>query len=108
MDNRRDQKHQIVSDMVMIYCDGHHKHTLSPCPKCQEVLDYSKFRTSKCPYIKKTLFCSNCPTPCYKPDMKEEMRVIMKYSGPRYFFKHPILVLKHGYTDIKSRKGVKS
>ena len=103
---RRDEKHDIAYQMIEVYCHGNkHTHERNKlCEACQELADYSQFRTSKCPYIEKTLFCSNCPTPCYKSDMKERMRVAMKYGGPRFFFKHPILVLKHIRYDFKTRK----
>lgn len=102
---RREKKHMISAKMIETYCRGN-KHTSKDdpvCDKCQQVMDYSQFRTSKCPYIKKTLFCVNCPTPCYKPDMKEEMRKVMKYAGPRFLFKHPIYFIHHVYTDYTGR-----
>lgn len=103
---RRDKKHDIAEQMIITYCKGN-KHDYGEdglCNDCRELRDYSLQRTTRCPHVEKTLFCSNCPTPCYKPDMKERMRVAMKYAGPRFFFKHPILVTKHIRYDYKTRK----
>ncbi len=101
---RREKKHMISSKMIHMYCHAHHNtDKQSLCDHCQAISDYSEFRTSKCPYIAKTLYCINCPTPCYKPDMKKEMAVIMKYAGPRFLFKHPIYFIDHVITDFKTR-----
>lgn len=40
-------------------------------------------------------FCSNCKVHCYRPEMREKIRVVMRYSGPRMLFCHPILALRH-------------
>lgn len=109
---RRQKKHDIVVQMVDIYCSGN-KHKLDEngkCADCDLLLRYSKSRTDRCPYINETLFCSNCPTPCYRPDMKERMRDLMKYAGPRLFFKRPFTVIWHMiydyFTRIKKRKAI--
>ena len=40
-------------------------------------------------------FCSNCPIHCYKPEMRQQMRAVMQYAGPRMLLSNPILVLRH-------------
>ena len=40
-------------------------------------------------------FCSNCKVHCYKPDMREQIRRVMRYSGPRMIKTHPILAIRH-------------
>lgn len=103
---RRERKHEIAEKMIMTYCHGqnHERNHEDLCDDCRELRDYSLARTERCPHVSKTLFCVNCPTPCYKPDMKERMRLMMKYSGPRFFFRHPIIVLDHVLYDFKTRK----
>lgn len=105
-EDRRTKKDDIAKSMIHIYCRGNHKNsgTNQLCDECNQLLEYSSFRSSKCPHIERTLYCSNCPTPCYKPDMKEQMRVVMKYAGPRFLFKHPIQFTKHVIYDYKTRK----
>ncbi len=41
------------------------------------------------------MFCSKCPIHCYKPKMREHIREVMRYSGPRMIFYHPIIAIKH-------------
>ena len=39
--------------------------------------------------------CANCPAHCYKPEMREKIRKVMRYAGPRMIYRHPILALLH-------------
>jgi hypothetical protein len=46
-------------------------------------------------------FCSNCNVHCYKPEMREKIREVMRFSDPRMIFYHPIMAIRH---LIESRK----
>ena len=46
-------------------------------------------------------FCSKCKVHCYKPDMQKKIKEVMRFSGPRMLFYHPVLALRH---FIESRK----
>ena len=49
---------------------------------------------------------NNCPIHCYKPDRREQVKSVMKYSGPRMIFKHPIFAIRHiidGYKKAPPR-----
>ena len=61
----------------------------------QELLDYAYFRLDKCPFKDNKKFCSKCKVHCYKPEMRQQIKNVMRYSGPRMLFKHPILLFKH-------------
>ncbi|MCK5403451.1 nitrous oxide-stimulated promoter family protein, partial [Candidatus Bathyarchaeota archaeon] len=39
--------------------------------------------------------CFKCKIHCYEPSMRRKIRNVMKYSGPRMFFKQPSLALHH-------------
>ena len=32
---------------------------------------------------------------CYKPDMRQKVRQVMRYAGPRMMLRHPILAVRH-------------
>ena len=49
-------------------------------------------------------FCSACKIHCYRNDMAEKIRKVMRYSGPRIIFHHPILATTHVYTTIKQKR----
>src|SRR5450756_91333 len=52
------------------------------CAECAELLTYAEQRRANCPKDPKP-FCSYCDTHCYKPAMREQMRDVMRYAGPR-------------------------
>ena len=41
------------------------------CPACQELSDYARLRSQKCPFMEEKTFCANCKVHCYKPEMRE-------------------------------------
>ncbi len=65
------------------------------CADCQELMDYATKRLEKCPYQEDKSTCANCPIHCYTDTMRERMRVVMRYSGPRMISRHPYLAVRH-------------
>ena len=39
--------------------------------------------------------CDACENHCYKPEMRERIRQVMRYSGPRMITKHPVAAIRH-------------
>jgi hypothetical protein len=52
-------------------------------------------------------FCSNCKVHCYKPEMREKIREIMRFSGPRMIFYHPIMAIRHLIESKKEKQKMK-
>ena len=46
-------------------------------------------------YVKAKPTCRLCPIHCYKREMKERMRQVMRYAGPRMLLYHPLIALRH-------------
>ncbi|MGR5381923.1 nitrous oxide-stimulated promoter family protein [Vibrio harveyi] len=84
-----------VKAMVEVYCKDHHGTKGELCGECRELLEYAEVRLDRCPYGEDKPTCNKCPTHCYKPEPKEQMRLVMRYSGPRMLLKHPILAIRH-------------
>ena len=95
INTKRKREKYVVSQMIEIYCHGKHGVKKGLCPQCQALSDYASLRTDKCPFMETKTFCSNCKVHCYKPEMKEQIRAVMRYSGPRILFYHPVLAVKH-------------
>lgn len=92
---------EVVRDMIALYCRNNHG-TKQLCDKCRELAEYADQRTLKCPFMAEKSFCSQCKVHCYKPEMRERIRFVMRYSGPRMIFHHPIAALRHlYYTQIE-------
>ncbi len=39
--------------------------------------------------------CHKCPVHCYSQDMREKIREVMRFSGPRMMFYHPLEALRY-------------
>ena len=39
--------------------------------------------------------CANCVVRCYRADMREQIRVVMRWAGPRMMLRHPIMGIAH-------------
>lgn len=84
---------QTIEAMIRIYCRNHHKQDL--CNECGTVLTYAYARIEKCLFGPEKPACNKCTVHCYSPAMKEKVKEIMRFSGPKMIFKHPILALIH-------------
>ena len=105
-EKRRQQEKATVGLMIELYCRGHHgtpKGRL--CPDCAVLRDYADARVDHCPHIATKTFCSVCQTHCYKPEMRERIRQVMRWSGPRMLFHHPVLAVRHLAETRKQKKG---
>ena len=80
--------------MIKMYCHHHHvKNDI--CEQCNQLIDYSIDKTLNCKFGADKPACSSCPVHCYKPSRREEIRKVMRYSGPRIIFIHPYLAITH-------------
>jgi hypothetical protein len=96
IEKKRKFEKQIVEKMVYIYCRGH-KHTpdRTLCADCARLLAYALDRTEHCKRMEMKTFCSKCPVQCYRKTEKEQIRVVMRYAGPRMLLHNPLLTVKH-------------
>ena len=93
--NKRDREKELVSQMIKLYCRKQHHTGETLCTECAGLEAYARERSDKCPFMETKTFCSNCRVHCYKPEMREKIRVIMRFSGPRMIFYHPMAAIRH-------------
>ena len=74
------------------------------CPACNALLEYARQRRDRCPHGDNKPFCSNCPIHCHKPEMRQQMRAVMRYAGPRMLLSHPIPVLRHIAETLRRKR----
>ena len=94
MANRRIEEKNVVEQMIRLYCqqcEGHNE----LCPSCRELLDYAHRRLDRCRYGEDKPTCKKCTTHCYRPDMKEKIRKVMRWAGPRMIIYHPLASIRH-------------
>ncbi|MDO4501323.1 MAG: nitrous oxide-stimulated promoter family protein [Erysipelotrichaceae bacterium] len=106
--DKREKEKQIVSLMIDIYCHKNHHTKHGLCDKCQKLKEYSQHRSDLCPFMETKTFCSNCKVHCYKQDMRNEIKKVMRFSGPRMIFYHPILAISHVIESWKEKRIIKN
>ena len=94
-----------VRSMISLYCRAHHQRG-ALCLECAGLADYALERLDKCPFQEGKTTCTKCPVHCYKPQMREKIRTVMRYSGPRMTYRHPVKALLHVY-DGRRKEPVK-
>lgn len=87
--------------MVALYCQAHHCPTDIYCPECRNLLTYARKRLTCCPYQDDKPTCSNCPIHCYGSNMRDRVKAVMRYAGPRMIIHHPLMALRHMLDNLK-------
>ena len=105
VEEKREREKEVVSLMISLYCRKKHGSRKGElCQKCRELNDYARMRSDKCPFMETKTFCSNCKVHCYKPVMREKIREVMRFSGPRMLFSHPVMAVSHVIESKKEKK----
>lgn len=101
---KREREKIMVSQMIAFYCRNKHGKRQGLCPDCAALDSYARERSDKCPFMETKTFCSNCEVHCYKPEMREKIRAVMRFSGPRMMFRHPVMAVRHVLETKKEKK----
>ena len=99
--SRIDYDKRVIRMMIEIYC--HRKHHIKQrvlCHDCDELLTYAISRIEHCPKGKGKSSCRKCEIHCYSPQMRERLRDVMRYVGPRMLLIHPIEAIRHLYHEL--------
>lgn len=91
---RRVRELKTIETMVRMYCRHHH----GPAPLCAEctaLFAYAQRRLERCVFGDAKPNCAKCVVHCYTADMREKVRVVMRWAGPRMLLRHPILGIMH-------------
>jgi len=82
-----------VTAMLHIYCRD--KHGGAWCSECQALKLYVSARLDRCRFGEDKPTCAKCPVHCYQRERREQIKVVMRYAGPRMIWEHPWLSLWH-------------
>lgn len=102
--SKREREKQVVSLMIRLYCRKNHRAKGPLCPDCAALDAYARQRSDCCPFMETKTFCSNCKVHCYRPEMREQIRRVMRFSGPRIIFYHPVLAVRHVIESKREQK----
>lgn len=92
--NRIAYEKRVIEKMIRLYCRRREGNRLL-CPDCRELLDYAFRRLDRCPFGEDKSSCKACTVHCYRPDLRERMRIVMRFSGPRMLLFHPLDAIRH-------------
>lgn len=91
---------EAMQKMLSVYCKSKHKQQNGLCGGCMALLAEVHRRLDHCQFGDKKPACGSCKINCYRGEKFKEVAAIMRYSGPRMLFHHPILAIQH-LIDVK-------
>ena len=94
MFNRIEKEKRIMEFMVRLYCSKKENNN-ELCDSFKELIEYSKKRLDNCPYGNKKPSCKRCQKHCYRKEYRENIREVMRYSGPRIILYKPLEFIRH-------------
>ena len=102
---KREKEKKMVSEMIALYCRKKHHTKGGLCSECTELKSYAESRSDHCPFMETKTFCSNCRVHCYKPQIREKIREVMRFSGPGMMLYHPVAAVSHVVsTKVEKRR----
>ena len=94
MRDRIAQEKATVELMIRLYCRRKEGNP-TLCPARSELLSYTLNRLDRCPFGPKKTTCRKCPVHCYSNEMRERIRTVMRWAGPRMLLYHPFAAIRH-------------
>lgn len=91
---RRARELKTLETMIGMYCRRHHG-AGALCGECADLAEYARRRLERCIFGDAKPTCANCIVHCYKAEMRERVREIMRWAGPRMPLRHPVLGILH-------------
>lgn len=92
---RLQREKQTVEKMIRIFCHKQHHQKIGLCEECKELQKYAINRLDSCKFGEKKPTCGKCTVHCYKPLMKKKIISVMRYSGPKMIYFHPVNAIRH-------------
>ncbi|SJZ48087.1 Nitrous oxide-stimulated promoter [Pilibacter termitis] len=81
-------------ELIGYMIDLYYKKNKADIPK-ERMAKYAKNRLEFCQFGERKTTCKKCPVHCYQEVYRNQMKKIMRYSGPRMLIYHPILTFRH-------------
>ncbi|MCP4231807.1 MAG: nitrous oxide-stimulated promoter family protein [bacterium] len=85
----------VVTKMLSIYCRAHHGKGYGLCDECSGLREYALSRLELCPFGEDKPACKRCDVHCFEIAVRERIREVMRFSGPRMLFYDAFSWLEH-------------
>ena len=96
-----DREKRTLLKMARLYCRRHHEPSSGGlCIDCNHLIDYAFDRLEKCPEGNRKPSCRKCIHHCYSPSRRSHIALVMRFSGPRMAYRHPIAAMRHLLKEI--------
>lgn len=94
--NRLQREALIVKTMIEYHCEIVHSEGKT-CEHCKILIDYTSRKLERCRFGSTKPVCKDCPVHCYSPEMKQKIREVMCWAGPKMIFRYPLYAMIHIY-----------
>lgn len=91
---RRARELETLEAMIRLHCRHVHWNA-GLCTDCAGLSAYAQRRLERCVFGDAKPTCANCVVHCYRDDMRERVRRVMRWAGPRMLWRHPVLAVMH-------------
>jgi hypothetical protein len=99
------RENKTIEAMIRMQCRTLHHAPDGLCPDCRELLAYAGERLARCPYQDRKTTCARCLIHCYRPEMRDKIRTVMRFSGPRMIYHYPLLAIYHLIEGMRKEPG---
>jgi Nitrous oxide-stimulated promoter len=100
------QEKRTIDALLGVYCHDLHGGAggarAGLCASCTRLRDYAHRRLDTCPFQEEKPVCNRCEVHCYSQTMREQVREVMRYTGPRMPLRHPWLALLHLFDKLRA------
>lgn len=84
-----------IKRMIRLFCRKKHGSEEVLCTDCELLLKYATERLDTCPFGDQKTACADCRVHCYRTEMRQQIRNVMRFAGPRMIVYYPFDFLKH-------------
>lgn len=99
-----DTEKKTVGKMIYLYCAAKHGTSHALCSECDKLYHYAQRRLSSCKFGEDKPTCEKCPVHCYSSPMRDKIKQVMRFSGPRMLFRYPVLAIRHLIKNLAPNK----
>lgn len=89
-----EQDKRTILSMIEIYCQRH-LHTDEIPEEYRQLGEYACRRLDLCRYGEAKPACKDCSVHCYRKDMRDKMKRVMRWVGPRMLIYSPKRAFRH-------------
>ncbi|MCR5360506.1 MAG: nitrous oxide-stimulated promoter family protein [Bacteroidales bacterium] len=100
-----EKEKRTVRRMIELYCKHHLKLDAMP-DEYEHLCQYAEQRLDQCRFGEQKGTCRLCKIHCYAPTEREQIRKVMRWTGPRMIYFMPKEAILHWLQGLSFRTGL--